>query len=170
MASSRNALTTLPMRPHGAPNGPPRGTGAGSTQDQPLVVGYGRQLMLEAPHPGARAAIRISRPAVAHAARQGDTRSALRSSAGCSCCLLPFQHVECEDASPPTASRSRSSSTFASAAQTSCTPRTHVTVCISHDRLCAESGWRLHLSGLDDRHDECHQIGTHLACPEAALP
>ena len=47
-----NALITLPMRPHGAPNGPPRGTGAQCTQEQPLVVGYGRQLMLEAPQSG----------------------------------------------------------------------------------------------------------------------
>ena len=159
-----NALTTHPMRPHGAPNGPPGGTGARSTQEQPLVVGYGRQLMLEAPQGG-----HPHQPA-SRGAWQGDTRSALRSSAGCSCCLLPFQHVESDDASPPTASRSRSPSTFASAVQTSCTPRAHVTACIMHDRLCEESSCRLHLSGLDDRHDECHQIGAQLACPEAALP
>ena len=164
MSLLHNALTTLPMRPHGAPNGPPRGTGAGSTQDQPLVVGYGRQLMLEAPQGG-----HLHQP-VSRGARRGRTWSALRSYAGCFCCLLRCQHVECDDALPPTASRSRSSSTFASAAQTSCTPRTHVTVCIRHGGLCEESGWRLHLSGLDDRHDECRRIGAHLACPQAALP
>ena len=77
-----NALTTHPMRPHGAPNGPPRGTGARSTQEQPLVVGYGRQLMLEAP----RAAIRISRPAVAHGKVTHGALSALLLAAPAVCC------------------------------------------------------------------------------------
>ena len=48
----RKRIDNVPMRPHGAPNGPPRGTGAQCTQEQPLVVGYGRQLMLEAPQSG----------------------------------------------------------------------------------------------------------------------
>ena len=40
------------MRPHGVPNGSPRATGAGSTQDQQLVVRDDRQLMLEASQDG----------------------------------------------------------------------------------------------------------------------
>ena len=159
-----NALITLPMRPHDAPNGSPRVTGAGSTQEQHLVIRGGRQLMLEVPQGG-----HLHQPD-SRGTRQGHTRSALRSSAGCSCCLLRYQHVECDDALPPTSSRSRSSSTFASAAETSCTPRAHVTVCIRHDGMCEESGWRLHMNGLNDRHDECRRRGAQLACPEAALP